>query len=634
MHRQSASRTGEQEDQQRGAQAQPQVNATASQQSVLNLQQGVGNSLTGQIVQRTPQVIRRAGDKLSFDKVQGLQDLDAELAARVEKVVEDERTFKRGVKDKLEDGKETEIGGRHDESEKRKEEIRSREEVPKELLDVLVSIEEAETITAHKDTLARYHDLVQQDSGWRWDRLKDRLREIEGIVVGDHPKDGKVEVTSEMSKAKVYTIYFDKERFNPEADDKEARANVFTKRGYANDGSMPAKEFVDDDNQVKTRRIVTRAVTIWHLASMFGIKFVDTDFKSGATKVEPHYLDDLKQERIDAQMPRYTGTAFGGHADTFDLQEAAGYNPPGSQQLSPSEFTKNYEPRDPGLGRDLKKLDEAERTKFEFTTGRKEGRNAAHDMGINEKASMQVRNGSGDNQPFLSTASVQVDPTSVRPQKVIRANKGERFDTGAENQATVKVDLAEAKKAGVKIVNQHDDESNQHKIAWDRFYDQKDVEELGRRFALADQYATTKFADIAEKIRPQDKELKLFDQEDQDRVRANNVKAVIAKKYTKRVAPKELDEYIYSARKNREVLMDKIPLSCVTAICLNGEDKKWPGMSLETKKWYDFKEVQGTLRSYLLGTETDNVEDEKYDRIQEMFRIAIEQKKLEGGTRV
>jgi hypothetical protein len=245
-------------------------------------------------------------------------------------------------------------------------------------------------------------------------------------------------------------------------------------------------------------------------------------------------------------------------------------------------------------------------------------------MGMNERASMQVRNGSGLLQPFLSTASAQVDPQ--RP-KVIRANKGERFDTGAENQGIVKVDLAMAKKLGIKIVNQHDDESHQHKIAWDRVYDPKDIEELCNRVALAEKYPL-----FAKEVAPTEQELRVFSETDRAHILKKNHTEVLNTLYDKRRAPEELDEYIYSARKNREVLMDKIPLSCVTEIFISPDEGKWAGLSKDLKgKWIPFPKVEGELKKFLRGSENEG--EEHYENIQAMYKKAAIDKKAEGGTR-
>lgn len=618
MHRHSAARTPGGDDGHRRVQPEPRSEATSGQQQVLNLQQGVGNSITGQIVQRSPSVIRRAGDKLSFQRGTELGE-DEGLAEKVSAVIEKQRQDKRGTKDRLEKRKEDSIELGDLLSKAEGTIIRSRGnrlKVPPEVTKLRQERNEASTVAEHKKTLAKFHDDVQAKSGWRWERMKDELSAIKGIKFGDEPRDGKVEITGSESGRKIYTIYFGVERFNKDADvDREDGAdNVFTKRGYG--PTVKPKQFVKDNNGVHTRRFVTRAITIWHVAAMFGLNLKPK--KGGGADVEPAYVDEAKTTRLDAQLPRYTGDIFGDHSDTFDVGKAAAYVPSGEGR--DTEFRRYRHDRVTG--------GKGKRTQYEFTKGTSQIRGRYSAMELNERASMQVRNGSGPNQPFLSTASAQIDPK--RP-KVIRANKGERFDTGAENQGIVKVDLAKAKKLGIKIVNQHDDESNKHKIAWDRFYDPGDIKKLSERYQLA-----LKYPDYAKEIRPQWDEVSMFTQEERRALRDGKPQEVNSKKYVKRSAPEELDEYIYSARKNREVLMDKIPIGCVTEINLNKDEGKWPGLdeSIKRGEWLDFtSELQGKLKAYLRGTGSDDVKDEKYDNIQAMYERAEIDKAKEGGNR-
>jgi hypothetical protein len=623
MHRQSTPRTTDQ-DARPETQAQPRANVTASQQSVLNLQQGVGNSLTGQIVQRTAPVVRRAGDKLAFERAEKLDGLDDELAGQVLGVIEKERSFKQGIKGSLEAWKEGTILERDEVSKGAGTKIAAQKEegVPKEIITLRQERNEAATIGDHKKTLAKYHDDVQEHTGWRWQRMKKELSLIKGINFDDEPRDGVIQIVGTESSKRIYTIYVGTKRFNEHADvGREDNAdNVYTKRGYS-PGTKP-KEFVKDDNGVSTRRFVTRAVTIWHLASMFGLKFKPKPETDEAEVAPAHVGEGMDRKRLDAQLPRYTGEEIGGHSETFWVKEAAAYVPKGGAQKT--DFSDSYTPRSPGENRKREKASPGKRTGFDFTTGYNWNRGKGSRMGLNERASMQVRNGSGPLQPFLSTASAQVDP---RRPKVIRANKGERFDTGAENQGIVKVDLAKAKQLGIKIVNQHDDESHQHKIAWDRVYDPDDIKALSERVALA-----KKYVDYAQEVMPTEAELKVFSEKDRGHILAEKPELVLNTLYDKRRAPEELDEYIYSARKNREVLMDKIPLSCVTEIYISPDPGKWPDLSEDLKgQWLPFPKVQGVLKTYLRGSE--NEDEEHYENIQKMYTKASIEKRGEGATR-
>ncbi|QWF21399.1 hypothetical protein KM427_21045 [Nocardioides sp. LMS-CY] len=643
MHRHSAARTPGGDDGHRRVQPEPRSEATSGQQQVLNLQQGVGNSITGQIVQRSPAVIRRAGDKLAFERGKELGE-DESLADEVSELIESHRRIKQGRKDSLEFIKEARIETDDTISKSRSLRIRaegSRTGVPPEIVKLRQARNEEATVGEHKKTLADYHDRVEADAGWRWDRLKGTLSGFPGISLVGEPASGKVEIVSD-SKRTIYTVYFDNERFNaePDADRQDQADNVFTKRGYS--PTVKPKQFVKDDNGVHTRRFVTRAITIWHVAAMFGLNLKPKQ-SGGETDVEPAYVDEAKTTRLDAQLPRYTGDTFDGHSETFDLREAAAHVPPG--EVDDSEFTTRYWRHLQGVpkphrtvrsGAPEVRSSPGKRTGYQFALGYAEARGPKSRMGLNERASMQVRNGSGPNQPFLSTASAQIDPTGKR-KKVIRANKGERFDTGAENQGIVKVDLAKAQKLGIKIVNQHADESNQHKIAWDRVYQPKDIEKLCKRASMAIEWRKDKkLAQYADELLPAEEELSSFEEADRKLILDGNSGEVLKRSHVKRSAPQELDEYIYSARKNREVLMDKIPISCVTEINLNKDEGKWPGLDegIERGEWLDFtSELQGKLKAYLRGTESANVKDEKYDNIQAMYKRAEIDKAKEGGNR-
>jgi hypothetical protein len=111
----------------------------------------------------------------------------------------------------------------------------------------------------------------------------------------------------------------------------------------------------------------------------------------------------------------------------------------------------------------------------------------------------------------------------------------------------------------------------------------------------------------------------------------------------KRKAAEELDEYIYSARKNREVLMNRIPIECVVAIRLNAEQGKWPG--LNKKEFRVLANVMGQSDANLFSDFTPELrddllkyfaraDDEKKDpywRLKEMFKLAAKGKLSETG---
>lgn len=63
----------------------------------------------------------------------------------------------------------------------------------------------------------------------------------------------------------------------------------------------------------------------------------------------------------------------------------------------------------------------------------------------------------------------------------------------------------------------------------------------------------------------------------------------------KRRAKDDLDEYIYSGRKNREVTMDEVPNGTVTKIRLTNKAALWNGSGLPHDKWVDWN--AGTLKA-------------------------------------
>lgn len=653
------------------------------QQRVLDLQAGAGNRATVQTLHRTPLeegssetgVIRRAGDKLAFEGAAGLEEGGVQERARqaVADAIERHRKNKRDTSDFLENLKEEMVLFFDGAKQKRLDHLKVMWPEGGEVLAVLEGQVEESIINEHKTTLANYHDRVQNMTGWRWARLQNQIRLAlydacpgTPFVVSDRVGD---EATVTVDGKVVYTVYFDDNRFVPDIPG-DHRA-TFTKRGHQTTGPTggpdPRKQFTKDANGVTTRRFVTRAFNVFHLATMFGInldfsnvggdpsgdKTLDTKRTLSQLKYRKKFDDLGRQHRTAGQMPRDPSGTFGGHTKVFNSTSAAAVGSVG--KVGSAEFKANYPHahNDAGPGR---------RTGFPLVTGRGGLRKPTDKLGTNEGGSMQVRNGSGNSQPFLSAASVQ-SKLEGRPQKVIRANKGERFDTGAENQGIVKIDLSQLPPE-VNVVDQHSEPSHQHKIAWDRHCSKDDIRGLAARFVLAREIeGKTKalptwinLEKVVAQIRPSQKEMVPFkdDQAAALAIMSGDVTALLkgynkkdpSEKYTKRAAPQELDEYIYSARKNREVLFDKLPLTAVTEVFLSDDPGKWVNLNEEKVsrgKWHPLAEVKPELTAYLHGkgeyaakvqVDEQYVEDdENFFHLRQMHEAAELGKLTEGHTR-
>lgn len=631
-------------------------------QRVLDLQVGAGN-------RATVQTLRRAGDKLAFEPGSGLKG-DAETAAlkAVTRAIEVHQNRKRDNKDSEERAKEIGIGVNNMDKDVALLRLKLAWPAGHEVLRYLEGQVEEDTIAKHKKTLATYHDRVEGMTGWQWPQLQTQIILALQRVCGPTPYEVSERVddqaTVKVDGKVIYTVHFDDARFVPDRK-KFGHRQTFTKKGHEKTGPKggpdPRKQFVQDVNGVKTRRFVTRAFNVFHLATMFGVSVVPPAWKD-TVKIEPTMKLKEKQDaltknlamvkyerkkdglaRFGGQEPRDLTKTFSEHANTFNLTKAASVRP-GHKD---SEFNTQYyadRRKEPGRG---------QRTKFEFDTGRRFGRMPEDTMKNNEASSMQVRNGSGRGQPFLSAASVQAMP-GRRPEKIIRANKGERFDTGAENQGVVKIDLSLLPDE-VNVVDQHSGPSHEHKIAWDRYYSKGDIQALADRFDLASRILAEKVTlpsrqnpkDLAKQIVPSDEEIAIFSFSDRRAIKSGKVAKLLedyddrsaGDKYTKRSAPKELDEYVYSARKNREVLFDKLPVAAVTEIFLSKDDGKWKGLARKIKRgvWLELAPIKQELTDYLQGRGNYEKRDQKriesYHNIQYMHEQAEMGKLTEGHTR-
>jgi hypothetical protein len=356
----------------------------------------------------------------------------------------------------------------------------------------------------------------------------------------------------------------------------------------------------------------------------------------------------------DDQFPRYRDDPYGGHFDVFKVDNAAVLLEAVLKDIAPA-YANVVSPGD--IGQETK-------LHIRKVAGT---RKKTDDMQPNEKASMQVRNGSGLVQPFLSAASVQSD------SKRIRANKGERFDTGAENQATLEIDMSLLDRAGVMIINQHAEESNVFKIAYDRYTDTGDVKAMERtlyrwivkklsteqgreelatlikveKAKIPDNTSSGSVMNVAamlvgvEGLLPEavglNKDAFKSMNETERRAVLSLTGDTLKPEHLsiKRTAAQELDEYIYSARKNREVLVSRIPLQCVVLMRLNNEKDmgKWPGLTMDkypklkaaydSGAWVRFSEIQTELTEYLTADDNAN--------LKAMWKAAAIAKQRESG---
>lgn len=577
---------------------------------------------------------RYGGDKLAFkpatavqtDQGDGHHEEDRKLIDSITAVIDEYRADKRIRKKVLEEIKEEGIASHEGEA-------------------------------AKKRVLRWYHYGVLLNAGWFWEDPKFKteftISGLKNALLANAKLHNKISIEEARqgtesghafircasSSHLLYTVYFGHSRFPAEPSVQpdlkrlpeeiqfplkiQGYKNVYVKIGHEDEkpGPVLKKHFVLDSNGVMTHRFVTRAFLVYNLATMFGFQlrpldgepFPDADEMElrtylhrdtaaricrTTTPIAPPRIS--VEEGLAAQVPRYTKGTFGGHADVFDIRHAAAYEPGG---LHNPDFTP-YRTRGSTGSKFLT------RTGLTVVTGYCEGRTKDNFMKRNERASMQVRNGSGPDQPYLSTAAIMAD------YKIIRGNKGERFDEGPENQGTVIIDLAIAQLMGVEIINQHAVESDRFKIAYARYYDKNDAIRIERRVALslvklvksgelrdrvrskidtnsrefeialdeverAEKGGVEKLANLLAEggVRPWDIGV---EDDDMKGLEDDHLKQLMAlrgdfdhKKIIKRTADLELEEYIASARKNREILMDRIPVECITHIKLNPDEGKW-----------------------------------------------------------
>lgn len=391
----------------------------------------------------------------------------------------------------------------------------------KALMGRIAGLGEKEREAQRKEILKKFDREVGLKAGWSLVEITDELRKI-GLTCDTVPNGNSnrrydfVGVSRDGLNIETYLrIYTGTEKYKPSSPD----GSVMRARGSRLKGEggtkvdNERKQYVRDGNGVATRRFVTRAISFYHLANMFGVRFDGTV-----------WLDD---STLDGQEPRAKQHTLRSQSSQFDVESGA--------RVQPANETGGYGsepmPGPPGSVHGRSGLPP---------------RDLDSDMTPNERASMQVRDGSGDRQQMLSASAVGRDSG-----KVIRGNKGERFDLGPETVAMVEIDLSVLLKKEIAVLNQHSFSSHEYKVAYDRYESATDHT-------------------------------------------------------VKRKALDELKEYVYSAQKNREVVMDRIPNDALTRVQISGT-KKWIAVGgpppLEPKKWHTWGDAKSALEKFVKNTE-------------------------------
>lgn len=339
-------------------------------------------------------------------------------------------------------------------------------------------------IAQKKKILHTYDKHVGSKSGWDWDRVKQQAEDA-GFEYREF---------AEGEDGMLVGVTFGRERLT----DKVGEDDVLIQHGYKDKPSDVSrrKEYVEDANGVPTRRYVTRSISHFQIATMIGLRYT------------PQGEIAESEEQELGHYPRGDRERFANQENTFDINNGTVGNPA---------------PWADGRNRDHKYdiSDAAERLEHTGLPSYRAHTDATRDskMDINELSWAQVRNGSGEDQPMLSVAAIQA-PVGGRPNKVVRGNKGERFDRSPETVAVIEIDLALAREHGIQFVNQHSSDSHEYKVAYDRWVQVKD--EISGKDVRTDEI--------------------------------------------KRNARDELDEYIYSGRKNREVTIQHVTNDIIVRI--------------------------------------------------------------------
>jgi hypothetical protein len=453
-----------------------------------------------------------------------------------------------------------------------------------------------------KAVLHEFDQEVGKLSGWNIADLNEKFKK-EGLTLKDGQHGLQIFVKIGDNEVAICNVPKGSARYAPKDYDsgngaKPHRQHVKVQRGYAKDELTMAatvskelrrrKEYVEDANGVPTRRFVTRAISHFHMATMLGLKY---DGKRGL-------FTDNPRETFRGQRARGNPDKFGGNAGPttgpFDIKNAAvvdptkwfgAASPTGGRYILPDVDILDVVPMGGTYNITLRGHD----MEYAQLTGFKLQSDARHNskMTLNERVSMQLRNGSGADQTMLSATAIQMPvPGREGNEKIIRGNKGERFDKSPESLAVLELDLARAKAENVPFVNVHSADSHQYKIAYNRYVELELPEWVKKEGIDA-----------------------LWDDP------------------IKRDALAELDEYIYSARKNREVTIDKIPNSIIRRVNFAPAKGRFPDFPLAGQGWLDWSnKIEEQCKEFFSAERLDEAK-EKADAI-----IAEKNEKKGGNT--
>ncbi|GAB2486937.1 hypothetical protein [Jatrophihabitans fulvus] len=409
----------------------------------------------------------------------------------------------------------------------------------RKILDGLSVTEDKVREEERKKILREFDAQVGKTAGWNLDEVAASLRKLglncDGTL--DARADARYEFVGDVDgeTRTVVRVYTGAMKYKPSDEDPErllrtrgSRIQPTTEGEAKRDD--PRKQYVKDHHGTPTRRYVTRAINFYHLASMFGFKFEKEVWTSG---------------HKEGQFPRATTRTLKEMQGTFRTGNAAVTDP----SKWASTYGESTETHVPGMKSGEERKSGAMYSGPNATNVVSTANDPSRELSLDEQASMQVRDGSGERQQMLSATAAQ-EGTSGKERAVIRGNKGERFDIGPETVAVVEIDLRELLKKELAVLNQHSVDSQQYKIAFDRWVAVKED---------------------------------------------NKVPTEI-----KRQAFDELAEYVYSARKNREVVVSEIPNSALTRIQISGT-KKWGevGPPLAPKQWHKWADAEQALREFI-----------------------------------
>lgn len=377
-----------------------------------------------------------------------------------------------------------------------------------------------------KVVLFDYHDEAGK-AGWDWDKLQADLK-AKGLQVRDD--SGFTEVYDEEHDPNAPTHSFSFQRADRKIITSSAGTPVaevrFDDDRVVEDPTVPGvrvqigyldesdenfrrrKQYVWDDLGIPTHRYMTRAINHFHLANMVGFDLTyDKDPEKRSVAFSYQQDDHGDFQPIRGHQPRakkYRESAtFGAVKDVLDYRSAAA--------VDPTLWDEGL--RAAGADHAYERGGDEVRLPISGLSGTPMKNNAGDNSLLteHEKSPVQQRAGSAARtQTKLSGTGVQA-PLPKEDEKLIVGNKGESFVDSPEGMAVIEVDLAAARAQDIGFKCQYAEGSHKFKIAWARWKEASTTEH-------------------------------------------------------KREAEGELDLLIWSARKNREIVIDHIPNSIITKI--------------------------------------------------------------------